>query len=84
MARKNSNFAHIMHILPLWELNIKEVTGRNLEAHGRTLVNKLLKKGWILIHVYTLRYKQNGVWRERPMAILGKPSEKSYRKDLLK
>lgn len=68
-----------MHLLPLWELDIKEVIGRNLEAQGRVVVNKLLKKGWILIHVYTLRYEQDEVWRERPMAILGKPAGKGKR-----
>ncbi len=73
---KDTNFSHIIHILPLWELNIKEIIGRNLEAKGRVVINKLLKKGWILLHIYTLRYEQDGVWRERPMAILGKPSNK--------
>lgn len=73
---KITDYAHILHILPLWELKIKEVTGRNLEAPGRVIVNRLLKKGWILLHIYTLRYEQDGVWRERPMAILGKPSKR--------
>lgn len=76
MAKKNeSNFAHIIYSLPLWQLKIKEVVGRNLETRGRVTVNRLLKSGWILLHIYTLRYEENGVWRERPMAILGKPSE---------
>lgn len=57
----------------LWELEVKEVIGRNLEARGRKTVNKLLEKGWVLLNVYTLKYKQNGEWRERPMAILGRP-----------
>ena len=57
----------------LWELNIQELTGHNIEASGREEVNKLLKKGWVLLHIYTLKYPEDGVWRERPMAILGKP-----------
>jgi len=35
----------------------------------------LLKAGWRLLHIYTLRYEDNGVWRERPMAILGRLKE---------
>lgn len=61
--------------LPLWQLNIEEVTGHNLEARGREEVNRLLKSGWRLLHIYTLKYEEDGVWRERPMAILGKPKE---------
>lgn len=63
--------------IPLWELNIKELTGHNLETAGREEVNKLLKEGWVLMHIYTLKYfddTDGGVWRERPMAILGRPS----------
>lgn len=59
--------------VPLWELNIEELTGHNIEMQGREEVNKLLKAGWILLHIYTLRYHEDGMWRERPMAILGKP-----------
>jgi hypothetical protein len=59
--------------LPLWQLDIGEVTGHNLEAHGREDVNRLLQEGWFLLHIYTLKYPEDGVWRERPMAILGKP-----------
>jgi hypothetical protein len=58
--------------LPLWQLNIVEVTGHNLEAKGREEVNRLLAEGWRLLHVYTLKYQEDGVWRERPMAILGR------------
>jgi hypothetical protein len=29
-------------------------------------VNRLLAAGWRLLNVYTLRYEENGVWRERP------------------
>lgn len=58
--------------LPLWQLDIVEVTGHNLEAKGREEVNRLLAAGWILIHVYTLKYEEDGVWRERPMGILAR------------
>jgi hypothetical protein len=58
---------------PLWELNIEELSGHNIEAKGREEVNMLLKKGWILLHIYTLKYQEDGIWRERPMAILGRP-----------
>lgn len=57
----------------LWDLGIIELTGHNIEASGREEVNQLLKDGWILLHVYTLKYREDGVWRERPMAILGLP-----------
>jgi hypothetical protein len=58
--------------LPLWQLEIVEVTGHNLETRGRDEVNRLLAEGWRLLHIYTLRYQEEGVWRERPMAILGR------------
>jgi hypothetical protein len=60
---------------PLWALNIVEITGHNIEARGRAEVNKLLQTGWLLLHIYTLRYQEDGVWRDRPMAILGRPKE---------
>lgn len=56
----------------LWELNIGELTGHNIETQGREEVNKLLEEGWILLHIYTLKYREDGTWRERPMAILGR------------
>jgi hypothetical protein len=59
--------------LPLWQLQIAELTGHNLEARGREEVNRLLQAGWHLLHIYTLKYQEDGVWRERPMAILGRP-----------
>lgn len=59
--------------MELWELNIGELTGHNIETAGREEVNRLLKEGWVLLHIYTLKYKEDGAWRERPMAILGKP-----------
>lgn len=61
--------------LELWDLDIGELTGHNIETSGREEVNKLLEEGWILLHIYTLKYKEDGAWRERPMAILGKPRE---------
>jgi len=62
--------------MPLWGLDIVELTGHNLEAHGREEVNRLLQSGWLLLHIYTLRYPEDGVWRERPMAILGRPGKR--------
>jgi len=62
---------------PLWQFDFAEVTGHNLESRGRKEVNRLLAAGWRLLHVYTLRYEENGVWRERPMAILGRPRDRS-------
>jgi len=58
--------------VPIWQLDIVEVTGHNLEARGRDEVNRLLQEGWRLLYIYTLKYHEDGVWRERPMAILGK------------
>ena len=57
---------------PLWQLGIVELTGHNLEARGREEVNRLLLEGWHLLHIYTLKYRDDGVWCERPMAILGR------------
>jgi hypothetical protein len=62
----------IQDLLPLWQLDIEELTGHNLEARGREEVNRLLRSGWRLLHIYTLKYQEDGVWRERPMAILGR------------
>lgn len=62
----------LLEKLPLWQLDIVEVTGHNLEARGREEVNRLLGEGWRLLHIYTLKYEEDGVWRERPMGILGK------------
>jgi hypothetical protein len=69
--------------LPLWQLEVAEVTGHNLEARGREEVNRLLKSGWRLLHIYTLKYEEDGVWRERPMAILGKVRENREERLLL-
>jgi hypothetical protein len=62
----------VLETLPLWQLDVAEVTGHNLEARGREEVNRLLQDGWRLLHIYTLKYEEDGVWRERPMAILGR------------
>ena len=64
--------AVVPETIPLWQLDIAEVTGHNLEARGRDEVNRLLASGWRLLHIYTLKYQEGGVWRERPMAILGR------------
>ena len=61
--------------IPLWQLNIVELAGHNIEARGREEVNRLLDQGWVLLHIYTLRYEEDGIWRERPMAILGRPGK---------
>lgn len=61
---------------PLWQLDIAEVTGHNLETRGREEVNRLLQEGWLLLYIYTLKYQEDGEWRERPMAILGRPRNK--------
>lgn len=58
---------------PLWTLDIEEITGHNIETRARADVNRLLQSGCILLHIYTLRYQEAGVWRDRPMAILGRP-----------
>ena len=62
----------VIERLPLWQLDIVELTGHNLEARGREEVNRLLEIGWRLLHIYTLKYEEDGIWRERPMGILGR------------
>jgi hypothetical protein len=62
--------------VPLWQLDIGEVTGHNLETRGREEVNRLLQAGWRLLHIYTLKYREDDVWRERPMAVLGRPRDR--------
>jgi hypothetical protein len=62
----------VLERLPLWQLDIVELTGHNLEVRGREEVNRLLEAGWRLLHIYTLKYEEDGVWRERPMGILGR------------
>jgi len=66
----------------IWELGINELAGHNLETSGRNEVNEMLQHGWVLLHIYTLRYPEREsprgpryVWRERPMAILGRHQE---------
>ena len=80
MAKKSSQVAKpenkapigLIESVPLWHLDIAELTGHNLEARGREEVNRLLQSGWRLLLIYTLKYEEDGVWRERPMAILGR------------
>ena len=38
-------------------------------------MNRLLRAGWRLLYIYTLKYEEESVWRERPMAILGRLRE---------
>jgi len=79
-SAKQMEFADWREIVPengVWSLDIGEVTGHNLEARGREEVNHLLGEGWLLLHIYTLRYKEDEAWRERPMAILGKPRKQT-------
>ena len=73
----------LVQIQALWQLHIAELTGHNLEARGREEVNRLLQEGWHLLHIYTLKYQEDGVWRERPMAILGR-SKDSQEEEILK
>ena len=68
----NESPVRVLETLPLWQLDIAELTGHNLEACGCEEVNRLLDAGWRLLHIYTLKYQEDGVWRERPMAILGR------------
>ena len=78
---KEELVVHDIEGRPLWELEIEELEGHNLEVKGREEVNQMLREGWILLHIYTLKYREDDVWREKPMAILGrpKPSKKGYR-----
>lgn len=66
---------------PLWQLDIVELAGHNIETKGREEVNRLLSEGWMLLHIYTLKYEESGVWRERPMAILGRPRTSPHRSE---
>lgn len=72
MKNEQTNLPVLERSVELWELGITELTGHNIEASGREEVNKLLADGWVLLHIYTLKYREDGTWRERPMAILGK------------
>jgi|GEM_PF-3142781 FtsZ-binding cell division protein ZapB len=61
----------VVESLPLWQLEIAELAGHSLEAKGREEVNRMQHAGWRLLHIYTLKFEEDGTWRERPMAILG-------------
>jgi hypothetical protein len=56
----------------LWNLGIRELTAKSLEASTREEVNEMLASDWILLHIYTLKYREGSTWRERPMAVLGR------------
>lgn len=75
---KNKAPIGFVESLPLWRLDVAELTGHNLEARGREEVNRLLQSGWRLLLIYTLKYEEDGVWRERPMAILGRLREPQH------
>lgn len=80
---KNVNAEKVEPNLALWELEIEQVEGRSLERKGRDGINDMLHEGWIILSIYTLRYKSDDdTWFERPMAILGLPKNpvKSKRK----
>lgn len=67
--------------LPLWELEVVELEGKSLEKRGRDDANVMLSEGWILLYIYTLRFKDDeNVWRERPMGIFGLPAHPVKRK----
>lgn len=77
---KSVNEPEHMRSRELWNLHIGELAGHNIETEGRKEVNKMLDEGWVLLHIYTLKYREDGAWRERPMAILGKPRSELSRK----
>jgi hypothetical protein len=71
--KEDKGFMPMSYNSPIWEMGISELEGRSLEKSSRDDVNKMLAEGWVLLHVYTLKYREDNIWRERPMAILGKP-----------
>ena len=42
---RSDNSLSLERSYELWELDIKELTGHNIEAQGREEVNKMLKEG---------------------------------------
>jgi hypothetical protein len=74
MPKVDGELVEELHHAQLWELGITELAGHNIEAQGREEVNRMLKEGWRLLHIYTLHYQDDGIWRQRPMAILGRPA----------
>ena len=50
----------VVERVPPRQLDIVELTGHNLEARGREEVNRLLDAGWRLLHIYTLKYEEDG------------------------
>lgn len=78
---KNIKAEKIEPTLALWELEIQEVEGKSLEKRGREEINEMLLNGWVVLSVYTLRFKNNDeTWLERPMAILGLPKHPTKQK----
>ena len=61
---------------PLWELQIQAVETHSLEGKGKEEVNGLLSDGWVLLHVYTLKHREDDIWKERPLVIIGRPKHK--------
>lgn len=71
---KNVNVEKSVTTMALWELEVQQVEGKSLEKKGREEINEMLSQGWVILSVYTLRFKDgNDTWLERPMAILGLP-----------
>jgi hypothetical protein len=33
----------------------------------------MLKEGWMLLYIHNVHYQDDDVWRQRPIAILGRP-----------
>lgn len=75
-SASSEDFTTQLSHTPLWKLGVIELAGHNIESAGREEVNKMLKKGWILLYIYVLKYHEDDIWRERPMAILGRPKRK--------
>ncbi len=76
MAEKTKTGNEVLQMiaesLPLLLLDIVELTGHNLEARGRVEVHRVLEAGWRLLLIDQRKYHEDNVWRERPMAILGR------------
>jgi hypothetical protein len=62
----------------LWSLDIEEIKGHNLQAKGREEVNELIAQGWVLLNIYVIKYRDEDIWKERPMAILGRPRARRF------
>lgn len=60
-AKDSDNVVPLVPSQPLWEMGISELDGHNIEAAGREEVNDMLKKGWLLLHIYTLKYREDDI-----------------------